>query len=298
MLAEPSIRRRVAGLGGPPGRPHRRRGLDPACRCWTTSSAASCRCRWCPRPAAAGTAPRCSRTWRSVAARRGPSRARRRGDLRRTTPARTAPGSPGRSSRAPAATTWCSATCSGSSTCRSPRSCWTGWPRRRRRTTRRTRCGRGWARCPRSCWSAGRTLTSSLMTEAPMGELEVERESASTEAVRDAEALQALQGRTKYNTVALDARPARWSPTPTSRPPSTSRGAPTSGAPWCTAPTAVTASAWRSRSPTCACCRPSAPGSTTWSPTTPRSTRTWSTSTSASASGPTARLGEFQKRLA
>ena len=48
-------------------------------------------------------------------------------------------------------------------------------------------------------------LTSSLMTEAPMGELEVERESASTEAVRDAEAVQALQGRTKYNTVALDA---------------------------------------------------------------------------------------------
>ena len=49
-------------------------------------------------------------------------------------------------------------------------------------------------------------LTSSLMTEAPMGELEIERESASTEAVRDAEALQALQGRTKFNTVALDAR--------------------------------------------------------------------------------------------
>ncbi|NPC97484.1 GNAT family N-acetyltransferase [Nocardioides sp. zg-DK7169] len=48
-------------------------------------------------------------------------------------------------------------------------------------------------------------LTSSLMTEAPMGELDVERESASTEAVRDAEALVAKQGRTKYNTVALDA---------------------------------------------------------------------------------------------
>ena len=52
----------------------------------------------------------------------------------------------------------------------------------------------GWAR-----------LVSSLAVEAPSGDLEVEAESADPAAVRDDEAVLARQGRTKYNTVALDA---------------------------------------------------------------------------------------------
>jgi RimJ/RimL family protein N-acetyltransferase len=51
----------------------------------------------------------------------------------------------------------------------------------------------GWAR-----------LTSSLMTEAPTGELEVEPEAADPELVRESERMVELQGRRKYNTVALD----------------------------------------------------------------------------------------------
>lgn len=52
----------------------------------------------------------------------------------------------------------------------------------------------GWAR-----------LTSSLSAEAPMGELEWEAETPDPAVVREREALAAQQGRTKYNTVALDA---------------------------------------------------------------------------------------------
>ncbi len=48
-------------------------------------------------------------------------------------------------------------------------------------------------------------LTSSLATEAPVGELEIEPEAVSTEAVREKEETLARQGRTKYNTVALSA---------------------------------------------------------------------------------------------
>jgi RimJ/RimL family protein N-acetyltransferase len=51
----------------------------------------------------------------------------------------------------------------------------------------------GWAR-----------LTSSLMTEAPVGELDVEPEAADPALVRENEAMVELQGRRKYNTVALD----------------------------------------------------------------------------------------------
>ena len=51
----------------------------------------------------------------------------------------------------------------------------------------------GWAR-----------LVSSLMTEAPTGDLAVEEESADPALVREQEALVARQGRTKFNTVALD----------------------------------------------------------------------------------------------
>jgi GNAT superfamily N-acetyltransferase len=51
----------------------------------------------------------------------------------------------------------------------------------------------GWAR-----------LTSSLSTEAPMGDLELEPEAVDAVVVRETEALLARQGRTKYNTVALD----------------------------------------------------------------------------------------------
>ncbi|MCW2766612.1 MAG: family N-acetyltransferase [Nocardioides sp.] len=50
-------------------------------------------------------------------------------------------------------------------------------------------------------WAA---LTSTLMTEAPTGDLEVEAEAIDTAVVREAEAMIAKQGRTKYNTVALD----------------------------------------------------------------------------------------------
>jgi GNAT superfamily N-acetyltransferase len=52
----------------------------------------------------------------------------------------------------------------------------------------------GWAR-----------LTSTLVTEAPTGDLEVEQEAASADAVREQEAMLERQGRTKYNTVALSA---------------------------------------------------------------------------------------------
>ena len=46
-------------------------------------------------------------------------------------------------------------------------------------------------------------LTSTLVTEAPMGDLEVEQEAVSVDAVREQEAVIERQGRTKYNTVAL-----------------------------------------------------------------------------------------------
>ena len=48
-------------------------------------------------------------------------------------------------------------------------------------------------------------ITSTLATEAPMGELELEPEVISTEAVREREVTVERQGRTKYNTVALSA---------------------------------------------------------------------------------------------
>jgi GNAT superfamily N-acetyltransferase len=48
-------------------------------------------------------------------------------------------------------------------------------------------------------------LTSSLVTEAPMGELDLEPEVVSAEVLREREDTLAKQGRTKYNTVALDA---------------------------------------------------------------------------------------------
>ncbi|MBS2939295.1 GNAT family N-acetyltransferase [Nocardioides sp. J2M5] len=46
-------------------------------------------------------------------------------------------------------------------------------------------------------------LTSSLATEAPTGDLDLEPEAVSTEAVREREATLAAQGRTKLNTVAV-----------------------------------------------------------------------------------------------
>jgi GNAT superfamily N-acetyltransferase len=48
-------------------------------------------------------------------------------------------------------------------------------------------------------------VTSSLATQAPTGDLELEPEVVSGEAVREREAVLERQGRTKYNTVALDA---------------------------------------------------------------------------------------------
>jgi GNAT superfamily N-acetyltransferase/RimJ/RimL family protein N-acetyltransferase len=48
-------------------------------------------------------------------------------------------------------------------------------------------------------------ITSTLATEAPTGDLELEPEAVSTEAVREREATIARQGRTKYNTVAVSA---------------------------------------------------------------------------------------------
>jgi GNAT superfamily N-acetyltransferase len=47
-------------------------------------------------------------------------------------------------------------------------------------------------------------ITSTLTTEAPMGGLELEQEAVDTDVVREREATVARQGRTKYNTVALD----------------------------------------------------------------------------------------------
>lgn len=47
-------------------------------------------------------------------------------------------------------------------------------------------------------------LSSSLTTEAPLGDLALEPETASVEVHREREALQARQGRVKYNTVALN----------------------------------------------------------------------------------------------
>lgn len=49
------------------------------------------------------------------------------------------------------------------------------------------------------------TLTSTLMTEAPMGDLAIEAQASDPALVREAEAMVVKQGRTKYNTVALDA---------------------------------------------------------------------------------------------
>jgi RimJ/RimL family protein N-acetyltransferase len=46
-------------------------------------------------------------------------------------------------------------------------------------------------------------ITSTLATEAPTGELELEPEAVSTDAVREREVTIERQGRTKYNTVAL-----------------------------------------------------------------------------------------------
>ena len=46
-------------------------------------------------------------------------------------------------------------------------------------------------------------ITSILATEAPTGDLELEPEAVSTDAVREREDTAARQGRTKYNTVAL-----------------------------------------------------------------------------------------------
>lgn len=51
-------------------------------------------------------------------------------------------------------------------------------------------------------WAA---LVATLATEAPTGELEIEDDSPDPAVVREAEALTARQGRTKINTVALDA---------------------------------------------------------------------------------------------
>lgn len=48
-------------------------------------------------------------------------------------------------------------------------------------------------------------LSSTLMTEAPTGDLEREQEAVDIEALREGEALTRKQGRTKFNTVALDA---------------------------------------------------------------------------------------------
>ncbi len=48
------------------------------------------------------------------------------------------------------------------------------------------------------------TLTASLMTEAPAGEIEREPEVVDVAALREGEALTARMGRTRYNTVALD----------------------------------------------------------------------------------------------
>ena len=59
------------------------------------------------------------------------------------------------------------------------------------------------ARARRPAAGLGRGSPRSLATEAPTGDLELEPEAASTDAVREREDTAARQGRTKYNTVAL-----------------------------------------------------------------------------------------------
>lgn len=48
-------------------------------------------------------------------------------------------------------------------------------------------------------------LSASIMTEAPLGTLDLEPEAVDEDAVREDEEVIAYQGRTKFNTVALDA---------------------------------------------------------------------------------------------
>ena len=64
-------------------------------------------------------------------------------------------------------------------------------------------------------WAA---LDATLMTEAPMGDIEREAETADVAAVRAQEAMVEKQGRVKVSTVALLSRAGDgdWSPTPTS----------------------------------------------------------------------------------
>jgi RimJ/RimL family protein N-acetyltransferase len=65
---------------------------------------------------------------------------------------------------------------------------------------------RSWSgRVPDDLLQGWAGITSILATEAPTGDLELEPEAASTDAVREREDTSARQGRTKYNTVALDA---------------------------------------------------------------------------------------------
>ena len=109
---------------------------------------------------------------------------------------------------------------------------------------------RGWAE-----------LTSILATEAPTGDLELEPGGRQHRAVREREATTARQGRTKYNTVALDAHGVVVACTDLATTVHEPGRAYQRGALTCAASTAATGSASRSRSPTCGCSSASAPTS-------------------------------------
>lgn len=93
-------------------------------------------------------------------------------------------------------------------------------------------------------------LVCSLITEAPMGDLELEPEVLDAERTRADENVFEESGRTKYPTVAVG-RTGRSRRTPSWSSPSTTRAGSTSVGRWLAATTADTGSAWPRRPATC-----------------------------------------------
>ena len=83
--------------------------------------------------------------------------------------------------------------------------CSTGWPPRRRRTTRRTRCGRGSGGYPTTSWRASRRWSPCSWSRRRPASWSGSRRAPTSTPCGDARRLTASQGRTTYNTVALDA---------------------------------------------------------------------------------------------
>ncbi len=116
---------------------------------------------------------------------------------------------------------------------------------------------RGAGPCPTTCCRAGPGSPRSSTTEAPTGDLELEPEAASTDAVREREDTAARQGRTKYDAVALSSTGELVAYSDLA----TTVHEPGRAYQWGTLvrrEPAATGSASRSRSPTCSCCSVSA----------------------------------------